>query len=174
MAAPCINRCGSIFRTIRRTALSRYSRQALRQMCTGDKDQTGSTFVDSESSGNSSGRNQFNTHGSNQQEGFSNEESQTTEEYSSQIEEEEVPEETEEEFQTKQAILKASLPFVHQYGWTKKAIVAGAETIGYPSVVHGMFPRGGAELVFYFYEECNAELTSKMEQKLEELKVKEE
>lgn len=41
------------------------------------------------------------------------------------IEEEEMPEESEEEFQTKQAVLKASLPFVHQYGWTKKAIVAG-------------------------------------------------
>lgn len=36
-----------------------------------------------------------------------------------------MPEETEEEYQTKQAVLKASLPFVHQYGWTKKAIVAG-------------------------------------------------
>lgn len=41
------------------------------------------------------------------------------------VEEEEMPEETEEEYQTKQAVLKASLPFVHQYGWTKKAIVAG-------------------------------------------------
>ena len=43
----------------------------------------------------------------------------------SEVEDEEIPEESEEEFQTKQAILKASLPFVHQYGWTKKAIVAG-------------------------------------------------
>lgn len=43
----------------------------------------------------------------------------------SEVEEEEMPEETEEEYQTKQAVLKASLPFVHQYGWTKKAIVAG-------------------------------------------------
>lgn len=41
------------------------------------------------------------------------------------VEEEEMPEETEEEYQTKQAVLKASLPFVHQYGLTKKAIVAG-------------------------------------------------
>lgn len=41
------------------------------------------------------------------------------------VEEKEMPEETEEEYQTKQAVLKASLPFVHQYGWTKKAIVAG-------------------------------------------------
>jgi ubiquinone biosynthesis protein COQ9 len=49
----------------------------------------------------------------------------TAEDYFDQIEDEEIPEETEEEFQTKQAILKASLPFVHQHGWTKKAIVAG-------------------------------------------------
>jgi hypothetical protein len=43
-----------------------------------------------------------------------------------------------------------------------------------PSIVHGMFPRGGADLVFYFYEECNSELTSILKQKVEELKVKEE
>ena len=34
-------------------------------------------------------------------------------------------EETEEEYQTKQRILAASLPYVHQHGWTHKAIAAG-------------------------------------------------
>lgn len=48
-----------------------------------------------------------------------------SDDFVNEVEEEEMPEETEEEYQTKQAVLKASLPFVHQYGWTKKAIVAG-------------------------------------------------
>lgn len=48
-----------------------------------------------------------------------------SDDFVNEVEEEEMPEETEEEYQTKQAVLKAALPFVHQYGWTKKAIVAG-------------------------------------------------
>ena len=30
--------------------------------------------------------------------------------------------------------------------------------MGYPGIIHGMFPRGGAELVQHFYASCNAEL----------------
>ncbi|KAK3096695.1 hypothetical protein FSP39_002447 [Pinctada imbricata] len=65
---------------------------------------------------------------------------------------EEGGEETEEEYHTKERILRASLPFVHQHGWTKNAIAAGAEQEGLPSVAHGMFPRGGVELVFYLLQ----------------------
>ena len=53
-------------------------------------------------------------------------------------------------------------------------IIAGAEAIGMPSVVHGMFPRGGVELVFYLYEECNQELSTILKEKVKELKEKEE
>jgi hypothetical protein len=58
------------------SALSRCSRQAVRQMCTGsgDKKDTGSPFVDPQSAGNSGERNQFNAQSSNQQSGFSTEE----------------------------------------------------------------------------------------------------
>lgn len=84
-------------------------------------------------------------------------------------------EETEKEYQTKQCILKASLPFVHEYGWTKKALSAGADSEGFPGVAHGMFPRGGVELVFYFYRECNKNLVDHLEtgvKKLQEQKEK--
>lgn len=43
-----------------------------------------------------------------------------------------------------------------------------------PPMVHGMFPRGGVELVFYFYEESNKELESYLKQKVKESKEKDE
>lgn len=55
-------------------------------------------------------------------------------------------------------ILEAALPHVPTLGWTRKAIVQGAEDAGYPSVVHGMFPEGGFDLVSYFNGKCNEEL----------------
>ncbi|XP_046659487.1 ubiquinone biosynthesis protein COQ9, mitochondrial-like isoform X2 [Homalodisca vitripennis] len=62
----------------------------------------------------------------------------------------------------KQKILQASLPFVIQYGWSKNAISAGASTLGYPGVIHGMFPQGGADLVNHFYATCNQELATQL------------
>lgn len=58
----------------------------------------------------------------------------------------------------KKQILAASLPFVNSYGWSKNALSTGAESLGFPGVAHGLFPRGGAELVEYFYQVSNAEL----------------
>ncbi|XP_033340744.1 ubiquinone biosynthesis protein COQ9, mitochondrial [Megalopta genalis] len=58
----------------------------------------------------------------------------------------------------KSKILSASLKFVHDLGWSQQAISAGAESIGYPSVIHGLFPNHGADLVQYFYLTCNNEL----------------
>ena len=40
--------------------------------------------------------------------------------------------------------------------------LVGAEQEGFPGVAHGMFPRGGAELVFFFYRECNKQLAEQM------------
>nr|XP_022292563.1 ubiquinone biosynthesis protein COQ9, mitochondrial-like isoform X2 [Crassostrea virginica] len=189
MAAPCINRCGIFFRSISRTAFRRCNITAANLMCTnsGDRNPPQGTPIggsQSPGSGNggstssaqsSNGSSQSYTQSSEQQAKFSEglDNSENINEFS-EVEDEEIPEESEEEFQTKQAILKASLPFVHQYGWTKKAIVAGAESIGMPSMVHGMFPRGGVELVFYFYEECNQELSTILKEKVQELKEKDE
>ncbi|KAM8714261.1 hypothetical protein ACLKA7_014402 [Drosophila subpalustris] len=58
----------------------------------------------------------------------------------------------------RQKILDAAMEHVPQHGWSKQAIVLGAESCGYPSVVHGMFPEGGFALVSHFNGKCNAEL----------------
>ena len=33
---------------------------------------------------------------------------------------------------------------------------------GLPGVAHGLFPRGGVELVFYFYNDCNKRLADQL------------
>lgn len=75
--------------------------------------------------------------------------------------------ETEEEYEktTKKKILTASMNFVPELGWSKQAISAGAESIGYPGIIHGMFPNGGAELVAHFYSTCNSELNNILKEK---------
>lgn len=74
---------------------------------------------------------------------------------------EESDEEYEKNIETK--ILGASLKFVPDMGWSKQAISAGAESIGYPGVTHGLFPNGGAALVQHFYSMCNRELNQMLE-----------
>ncbi|XP_012284179.1 ubiquinone biosynthesis protein COQ9, mitochondrial isoform X2 [Orussus abietinus] len=68
--------------------------------------------------------------------------------------------ENDEEYEAniKSKILSAALPFVHDYGWSQEAIAAGAESIGYPGIIHGMFSNGGVELVQHFYSTCNMKL----------------
>ncbi|XP_072754495.1 ubiquinone biosynthesis protein COQ9, mitochondrial [Anoplolepis gracilipes] len=74
-------------------------------------------------------------------------------------------EESDEEYEKniKTKILGASLKFVPDMGWSKQAISAGAESIGYPGVTHGLFPNGGAALVQHFYSMCNRELNQMLE-----------
>lgn len=69
-------------------------------------------------------------------------------------------EESDEEYETniKTKILDVSLKFVPELGWSKQAVSAGAESIGYPGVIHGLFPNGGAALVQHFYSSCNRKL----------------
>ncbi|XP_002016366.2 ubiquinone biosynthesis protein COQ9, mitochondrial [Drosophila persimilis] len=62
-------------------------------------------------------------------------------------------------------ILDAALEHVPQHGWTRQAIVLGAEQCGYPSVVHGMFPEGGFALVSHFNGRCNAQLVQSLKEK---------
>ncbi|XP_011863444.1 PREDICTED: ubiquinone biosynthesis protein COQ9, mitochondrial [Vollenhovia emeryi] len=78
---------------------------------------------------------------------------------------ESIHEETDEEYEKniKIKILNASLQFVPDMGWSKQAISAGAESIGYPGVIHGLFPNGSAALVFYFYSMCNRDLNQILE-----------
>ncbi|XP_075167234.1 ubiquinone biosynthesis protein COQ9, mitochondrial [Haematobia irritans] len=64
-------------------------------------------------------------------------------------------------------ILEASLQHVPTLGWTRNAILQGAEDAGYPSVVHGMFPHGGFDLVSYFNGKCNDELLKLLQKETE-------
>ncbi|XP_023024208.1 ubiquinone biosynthesis protein COQ9, mitochondrial isoform X2 [Leptinotarsa decemlineata] len=67
-------------------------------------------------------------------------------------------------------ILAASLPFVPELGWSKEAISNGAECIGYPGISHGMFTRGGADLVHYFQTSSNSKLVDILKKIQEECK----
>uniref|UniRef100_A0A2M4CRT2 Ubiquinone biosynthesis protein n=1 Tax=Anopheles darlingi TaxID=43151 RepID=A0A2M4CRT2_ANODA len=70
---------------------------------------------------------------------------------------------------TKEMILDAALLFVRSHGWSKEAIANGAEAVNYPSVSHGLFPRGGIELVHHFYKQCNLKLIEHLKQETAEL-----
>lgn len=80
-------------------------------------------------------------------------------------------EEQEHEHLVKERILKAALEYVPIYGWDKQALEAGASAEGLPPVAAGMFPRGGADLVFYFYTQSNKQLGDILKQKIEEAKA---
>ncbi|XP_055917974.1 ubiquinone biosynthesis protein COQ9, mitochondrial [Eupeodes corollae] len=60
-------------------------------------------------------------------------------------------------------ILDAALKHVPAEGWSRQAIIQGAEEAGYPSEVHGMFPSGGYELVSHFVGKCNEALLKHMQ-----------
>lgn len=76
--------------------------------------------------------------------------------------EEEQDEEDEEVIEVRKKILDASLTFVDSAGWTREAIVKGAEKASFPGTIHGMFSRGGIELIDYYYLKCNQELVEEM------------
>lgn len=78
-----------------------------------------------------------------------------------------VDEEQEKVDRMRQEILRAALEFAPSVGWTREAITKGAESIGYPGVVHGMFPDGGVELIQYFYSDCNARLVEWLQKETE-------
>ncbi|XP_060521029.1 ubiquinone biosynthesis protein COQ9, mitochondrial isoform X2 [Cylas formicarius] len=55
-------------------------------------------------------------------------------------------------------ILEASLPFVLELGWSREALSRGAQCVGYPGITHGIFTRGGGDLVHYFNTTSNLRL----------------
>ena len=78
--------------------------------------------------------------------------------------------EADEEENLKEKILSAGLAHVGRHGWTRLALAAGAESVGYISVVSGLFSRD-EELVFYHIKESNIRLDRWMEQEVEGYKV---
>ncbi|KAF9922690.1 Ubiquinone biosynthesis protein coq9, mitochondrial [Linnemannia zychae] len=74
---------------------------------------------------------------------------------------------------TPEAILKAALTYVPEYGWTTVSIAKAAESMGYPTIIHGMFPKGGADLIDYFLQDCLERLPLELEGRMEGLKTHE-
>ncbi|CAG8677462.1 2277_t:CDS:2 [Cetraspora pellucida] len=68
-------------------------------------------------------------------------------------------------------ILRASLSFVPKYGWTIESLSHGANSLGYPSVSHGLFPRGGIELIDWFLEDSRKKMVDDLFDKMDGLKV---
>ncbi|KAF9147523.1 Ubiquinone biosynthesis protein coq9, mitochondrial [Linnemannia schmuckeri] len=74
---------------------------------------------------------------------------------------------------TPEAILKKALTFVPQHGWTTVSIAKAAESMGYPTIIHGMFPKGGADLIDYFLQDCLERLPLELEGRMDGLGTQE-
>ncbi|CAG8616165.1 1489_t:CDS:2, partial [Scutellospora calospora] len=64
-------------------------------------------------------------------------------------------------------ILRASLSFVPKYGWSIESLSHGANSLGYPSVSHGLFPRGGIELIDWFLEDSRGKMVNELINKMD-------
>ncbi|KAF9434242.1 Ubiquinone biosynthesis protein coq9, mitochondrial [Entomortierella beljakovae] len=74
---------------------------------------------------------------------------------------------------TPEAILRSALTFVPHHGWTTLSITKAAESMGYPPIIHGMFPKGGADLIDFFLQDCLNRLPLELEGRMEGLKTQE-
>ncbi|CAG8437761.1 10135_t:CDS:10 [Ambispora gerdemannii] len=68
-------------------------------------------------------------------------------------------------------ILEVALEFVPKHGWTVEALSKSAESLGYLSVTHGMFPHGGVDLIDFFLEESRQQMTIEIKDKMNGLRV---
>ncbi|CAG8595022.1 4621_t:CDS:2, partial [Acaulospora morrowiae] len=68
-------------------------------------------------------------------------------------------------------ILRASLQFVPEYGWSVESLSHGANSLGFPSVSHGLFPRGGLDLIDYFLEDSRRKMVSELNNKMDGLRI---
>ena len=75
-----------------------------------------------------------------------------------------------EDERIKESILSASLKFVPGYGWSKQAVEAGTESLGYPTVTSGIIDDAGISLIHHHYKSSNKALVTMMEKEIEELK----
>ena len=75
-----------------------------------------------------------------------------------------------EDERIKESILSASLKFVPGYGWSKQAVEAGTESLGYPTVTSGIRDDAGISLIHHHYKSSNEALVKMMEKEVEELK----
>jgi len=66
-------------------------------------------------------------------------------------------------------LLAAALAHVPRLGWSVDALRSGAKDLGLSPAAIGMLPRGEAELVQHFEEQCNAALARELEMQQEHL-----
>ena len=62
----------------------------------------------------------------------------------------------------KTKILSSSLQFVPAYGWTREAVEAGTETLGYPTVTAGVIHDAGIQLIHHHMTTANSALEVSM------------
>lgn len=67
----------------------------------------------------------------------------------------------------KKDLLNAALEEVLEYGWTQEAINVAASKKGFPSVISGLFERGGADLVLHHISRSNRVLDDWMKEEVE-------
>ena len=79
--------------------------------------------------------------------------------------------EDDEDEQIRESILSASLKFVPGYGWTKHAVEAGTESLGYPTVTAGVISDPDISLIHYHYRVANEKLIKLMKKEIEEQKA---
>ncbi|CAO3702255.1 unnamed protein product [Rhizopus stolonifer] len=63
-------------------------------------------------------------------------------------------------------MLKATMNYVPEYGWSMQSLLHGARHLGYPSVVHGVFPGGEAGLIDAYLKDARITYTQHVEEKL--------
>ncbi|XP_077983001.1 ubiquinone biosynthesis protein COQ9, mitochondrial-like [Glandiceps talaboti] len=81
---------------------------------------------------------------------------------------EEIYEDGESEQAVETRILNTALSFVPIHGWSRQSLAEAVKAEGYPSITHGMFPRGGGDLVHFFVRNCNEELAASMSSDMKE------
>ncbi|XP_068208723.1 ubiquinone biosynthesis protein COQ9-B, mitochondrial-like isoform X3 [Palaemon carinicauda] len=89
---------------------------------------------------------------------------------SAQEQENPFPDGSDGEDQLRREILDAALPYVHSFGWSQDALAQGAESLGYSGMAHGLFTKGGVELVNHFYATCNGRLKEFLEKEVDLVK----
>ena len=102
--------------------------------------------------------------------------SEVHDEYSKKAKEDKANEEKEtheddEDEQIRESILSASLKFVPGYGWTKHAVEAGTESLGYPTVTAGVISDPDISLIHYHYRVSNEALVKLMKKEMEDQKA---
>ena len=85
------------------------------------------------------------------------------------INEEKETKQDDDDERIKHSILSESLKFVPGYGWSKQAIEAGTESLGYPTVTSGVIDDPSISLIHHHYQASNNALEKIMQKEIEEL-----